>query len=718
MRALAKVWPMVVVGVLALSMACGGGGGGGTTTPAPPTISSFIASPTTITAGETADLTGTFSNGTGVVTPGSFECSCGIPMAVTPTVTTTYTLTVTNSAGTVVTQTAMVTVTPLTNLPTITTQPASLTIQAGTDAGFTVAASGNPSPTISWERSNDGGTTWTPITGGTSTTCSFIAAKTDNQAQFRALATNSLGTATSNPATLTVQWLSITSQPAGQAVTQPNPATFTIAVDANPAPTYQWQYSAGTLTWTNCSGGTGTSYTTAATSASDSGTQFQCIVSNPAATITSDTAILTVNEPLVGPAFTTQPVNLTVNSGSSASFTVAASGNPSPTFTWARSNDSGNTWTPISSATSSTYSFTPQFVDNGAEFQATASNSQGSITSNPATLTVVPTVYAAGYSMNSSGYEVPGYWLNGNWVGLTPAEGSINGIVTAIIVSGSDVYAAGYSENGSSEAFTGYWLNSNWVGLTPPLGSNNSWVTSTFLSGSDVYVAGWCLNALNTPATGYWLDGNWVSLIPPSGSSNSQVSSIVVSGGDVYVGGGPNRGWNNTWIPGYWLNGVWIGLTPPNSGTVGGVAALAISGSDVYAAGFVLNSYGTAAPGYWLNGTWVALPPLYAPYESNIMGLVVSGGNVYAGGYSENSAGYGVAGYWFNGNWVGLPSLDSLHNSFVQSMAVLGDDVYAAGYSVNSSGVEVPGYWLNGTWTALTPLDSSYSAQVNSIVVQ
>jgi hypothetical protein len=75
-----------------------------------PTITSFIAIPTTITTGSSATLTGVFANGTGVITPGSLTDTSGVGVTVSPTATTTYTLTVTNASGTAVTATAPLTV--------------------------------------------------------------------------------------------------------------------------------------------------------------------------------------------------------------------------------------------------------------------------------------------------------------------------------------------------------------------------------------------------------------------------------------------------------------------------------------------------------------------------------------------------------------------------------------------------------------------------------
>jgi len=99
--------------------------------------------------------------------------------------------------------------------PTFTTQPADRTIVAGSSASFTVAASGNPSPTFTWERSSDGGSTWATVGGATSATYAFTAQLTDNTARFRAQATNSVDTAISNAATLTVNKASGTFVAAG-----------------------------------------------------------------------------------------------------------------------------------------------------------------------------------------------------------------------------------------------------------------------------------------------------------------------------------------------------------------------------------------------------------------------------------------------------------------------------------------------------------------------
>jgi hypothetical protein len=96
--------------------------------------------------------------------------------------------------------------------PIITAQPSNQTVRTGGNASFTVAASGTPTPTYSWQVSTNGGSTWSalsntaPYTGVTTATLTVTgASKSLNSVQYRAIATNSAGTATSNAATLTVR---------------------------------------------------------------------------------------------------------------------------------------------------------------------------------------------------------------------------------------------------------------------------------------------------------------------------------------------------------------------------------------------------------------------------------------------------------------------------------------------------------------------------------
>ena len=83
--------------------------------------------------------------------------------------------------------------------PSITKQPASVTISPGQSATFSVTASGTAPLTYPWQRNS------VNISGATSSSYTLANAQlTDNGSLFRCVVRNSLGTATSNNATLTV----------------------------------------------------------------------------------------------------------------------------------------------------------------------------------------------------------------------------------------------------------------------------------------------------------------------------------------------------------------------------------------------------------------------------------------------------------------------------------------------------------------------------------
>ncbi len=116
--------------VLTLSLyglaGCGGSSGSTQTTPALPSISSFTANPAGIAAGASSNLTPVFANGTGVITPGNLAVGSGVPVSVTPAATTTYTLTVTPSSGSAVTQVVTVTVTPAASIASFAATPSAI----------------------------------------------------------------------------------------------------------------------------------------------------------------------------------------------------------------------------------------------------------------------------------------------------------------------------------------------------------------------------------------------------------------------------------------------------------------------------------------------------------------------------------------------------------------------------------------------------------------
>lgn len=86
----------------------------------------------------------------------------------------------------------------------------------------------------------------------------------------------------------------ITKQPESQTVAENAAATFTVEATGGNL-SYQWQQSTNGTNWTDISSATSNTYTTEATTDMN-GRQYRCKVSNNADSVTSEPAILTVNQ--------------------------------------------------------------------------------------------------------------------------------------------------------------------------------------------------------------------------------------------------------------------------------------------------------------------------------------------------------------------------------------------------------------------------------------
>src|SRR5664280_16059 len=96
------------------------------------------------------------------------------------------------------------------------------------------------------------------------------------------------------------------------------------------------------------------------------------------------------------PSIQTQPKSQSVTAGSSAQFSVTASGRPAPTYQWYFKG------TAISGAIASSYSLANAQSGDAGDYTVTVTNAMGSVTSNPATLTV-NTITSLSSSMSIGG---------------------------------------------------------------------------------------------------------------------------------------------------------------------------------------------------------------------------------------------------------------------------------------------------------------------------
>ncbi|BDT68301.1 Ycf48-like protein [Comamonadaceae bacterium OS-1] len=303
---------------------------------------------------------------------------------------------------------ATLTVSAVQQAPAVSVQPNNLTLTAGQSGAFAVTATGTSLQYL-WQTSVDGNS-WTDT--GTPSSPSFSvadAAITSSGKLYRAIISNSLGSVTTNAALLTVLPIpatpTISAQTTNVSVTVGQEATFLVLISGNPAPTFQWQTSSDGSAWTNIIGANSSIYTIAATAVADSGHLFRLVASNTAGTATSSAVQLTVTPANQAPTITSQPTDLTVTAPATATFTVAASGTPTPSYQWQVSTDRGSTYANINGAISASYSISPTtYADNNKRYRVLVSNVAGAQLVPGARLTVnpAPVVSTTSWSLTTS----------------------------------------------------------------------------------------------------------------------------------------------------------------------------------------------------------------------------------------------------------------------------------------------------------------------------
>ena len=177
----------------------------------------------------------------------------------------------------------------------------------------------------------------------------------------------------------------ITVQPANQPACEGQSASFTVTAPG--ATGYQWQVSTTgcTGTFTNIPSATGNTHTVAGVLVSQNGYAYRCIVNGQCGQTISSCATLTVN---IGPTIT-NPVNQAVCSGSSASFSITATGTAPITYQWQVSTAAVPAFTNIPGANSSTYTIAATTVAmNGNQYQCVVTNLCGLAITNARILTV------------------------------------------------------------------------------------------------------------------------------------------------------------------------------------------------------------------------------------------------------------------------------------------------------------------------------------------
>ncbi|HEY0945865.1 MAG TPA: immunoglobulin domain-containing protein, partial [Opitutaceae bacterium] len=253
--------------------------------------------------------------------------------------------------------------------PSITTQPQSQAVAEGQDATFSVAASGTAPLSYQWKKGGADLTDGGRISGSTTATLTLTGAEAADAGSYTVVVTNTVGSATSNAATLAVhppEPPAITTQPASQVTTDGMTVTFSVAASGTGPFTYEWRKEAAVLAdGGRLSGATTASLTITGAVAADAGS-YSVVVSNAVGTATSDAATLTVNLP-EPPAITAQPASRSTPEGVDVTFTVEASGTGPLSYQWKKGAEVLGDGGRISGSTTATLALAaPQAADAGS----------------------------------------------------------------------------------------------------------------------------------------------------------------------------------------------------------------------------------------------------------------------------------------------------------------------------------------------------------------
>ncbi|MGB2668919.1 MAG: hypothetical protein WAK48_33360 [Candidatus Acidiferrum sp.] len=335
----------------------------------PPLAKSLVPSSTTPPYNSSVQLFPTFSGATTAVIGSHGVGSSDITTSAasgasypTPplTATTTYTLTVTDAKGDVVSTTCVVTPTQVTLTPIA---PANQTI-APAQTSFSTTATGGATDSVSWSATAGtfSGNVWTPPT--TAGPYTITATSVDEPSVFVTT-------------TITLSAPVIMTQPASQRLC--TGSVLTLSVTASYVASYQWN-----LNGTAIPGATSPTYSVTSAQSANVG-NYSVTVTNGVGSVTSSLAAVTVGTTTI----LANPTSLSLIPTQTGLFTVSGQGIGQIFYQWYQIPSGGSNGVALSGAISSNYTTPP--VDttyDGDQYYATVTDSCGTLTSTNATLTV------------------------------------------------------------------------------------------------------------------------------------------------------------------------------------------------------------------------------------------------------------------------------------------------------------------------------------------
>jgi hypothetical protein len=314
-----------------------------------------------------------------------------------------YSVVVTNFAGSSTSSDAVLTVVD----PYITVQPVSVTNVLGGPVSFSDTAVGTAPLSYQWQQNG------ASLIGATTSTYSLASIKDSDSGSYQVIVTNLVGSTTSLVATLTITHPPVISQqPTNLVVNLGQTAVFSVGANGSTPFGYQWFKNGIAI-----SGAPNLpSYIIPSTVSTNSGT-YSVLVTNLYGQATSASAVLTV---VVPPTITSEPVGLTNNAGTTASFSVTNSGSTSAYYWYKNGTNLLSNGGKISGSATNVLTITNVLGVDTALYSVVVSNQAGMVASTNAPLLVIDPIITAQPSSATANLGAPAGFAVGAY-GTSPA---------------------------------------------------------------------------------------------------------------------------------------------------------------------------------------------------------------------------------------------------------------------------------------------------------
>ena len=264
--------------------------------------------------------------------------------------------------------------------PEVTASPVGVTVGNGDTAAFTVKAKAKPAPTYTWEKFEN--RKWVSIKGASGDTLTLTDVQAEDALNYRVVVSNSLGSATSRAARLTVLLKpAITQAPQDTALLVGKGGNLYAHVSGSQRITYEWFKDGTSL-------GNSPSYFWAipreATQATHGGT-YSFKATNSVGEVTSDDFTLSIIEAVT---LTAAPETSGILKGAAGNLSVTATGGGTLSYQWYKYDTRSKKYGMIAGETEATLDVAAMSIREIGKYQVSVSNGASTVLSKAVELSM------------------------------------------------------------------------------------------------------------------------------------------------------------------------------------------------------------------------------------------------------------------------------------------------------------------------------------------